>query len=280
MFRFDPLLLRAVNALPRSTPEARQEVYRRARGALLDLLQNNEPRLTKDEIASQQREFDEAIARVEAQFGAPSPEPKPSARPQGKQGGDSWLTELLARASDDDHPADPQPVKPPQPRERQAAVLPFLRRRSDTRVESERGRSTQPDDRAAILAALRERSPSVKACALIAEDGSMIAGSLPPEMEDARVAGVAKTLQNLGSRAAIELSRGGAQEVIVRGEHGYAILARADRGGFLLALTDEGSQLGLILLDARRALDELEKTPASGVDGSREEPSQSLQGVV
>lgn len=277
MFRFDPLLLRAVNALPQSTPEARQEVYRRARGALLDHLKKSQSPLAEDEIAAQQRVFEEAVVRIEAKVGAPTPALKPSAHPNGKKRRDSWLTEILARASDEDCP-EPQPVKPPQPHERQAAILPFLRRPSAAQADVERGRSTQSDDRVAILKRLQSESPGVEACALIAEDGSMIAGSLPSDMQDARVAGVASTLQNLGSRAAAELSRGGAQEVIIRGEHGYAILVRADRGVFLLALTDDSSQLGLVLLDARRVLDELEKTPAGG-DGSREGESLSLKDV-
>ncbi|MEJ2117301.1 MAG: roadblock/LC7 domain-containing protein, partial [Alphaproteobacteria bacterium] len=78
-------------------------------------------------------------------------------------------------------------------------------------------------------------------------------------MEETRVAGMTATLLNLGTRAAAELSRGLVQEVIVRGDKGYAVVISAGRGTLLLAVTNENSKLGLIFFDMREAIRALQK---------------------
>jgi predicted regulator of Ras-like GTPase activity (Roadblock/LC7/MglB family) len=110
-----------------------------------------------------------------------------------------------------------------------------------------------------ILKKLQNDCPGVEASALISEDGLMIASALASNMDEARVAGMTATLLNLGSRAALELNRGAVQEVIVRGEKGYAVLIGAGRGTLLLALTNEGSKLGLVFFDMREAIRALQK---------------------
>lgn len=115
------------------------------------------------------------------------------------------------------------------------------------------------DDLNRILRKLHDDSPGVEASALISEDGLMIASALAPNMEETRIAGMAATLQNLGSRAAIELARGTTQEVIVRGERGYVVLIGAGRGAVLLALANETSKLGLIFFDMHEAIKAIQK---------------------
>jgi predicted regulator of Ras-like GTPase activity (Roadblock/LC7/MglB family) len=67
------------------------------------------------------------------------------------------------------------------------------------------------------------------------------------------------TLLNLGTRAAVELSRGSVQEVIVRGEHGYVVVISAGRGTLLLTVTNESSKLGLVFFDMREAIRALQQ---------------------
>ena len=57
----------------------------------------------------------------------------------------------------------------------------------------------------------------------------------------------------------MELSRGSVQEVIVRGENGYAVVLGAGRGTLLLAVTNKASKLGLIFFDMREAIWSLQK---------------------
>lgn len=101
---------------------------------------------------------------------------------------------------------------------------------------------------------LQNESPGVEASALISEDGLMIASALPQDLDEGRVAGMSATLLNLGNRAASELRRGLVQEVIVRGEDGYAVMINAGRGALLLVLANSTSKLGLIFFDMREAI--------------------------
>ena len=110
-----------------------------------------------------------------------------------------------------------------------------------------------------ILRKLQTDSPGIETCALISEDGLMIARAETVAMEETRVAGMTATLLNLGTRAAVELERGTVQEVIVRGDQGYAVVISAGRGTLLLAVTNESSKLGLIFFDMREAIRALQK---------------------
>jgi predicted regulator of Ras-like GTPase activity (Roadblock/LC7/MglB family) len=110
-----------------------------------------------------------------------------------------------------------------------------------------------------ILRSLQSASPDVEACALISEDGLMIASALPQHVDETRVAGMTATLSSLGTRAATELERGDVQEVCVRGSEGYAVMMTSGSGTLLLSLASKQARLGLIFLDMRRAIDDLRR---------------------
>ncbi|TNE51696.1 MAG: hypothetical protein EP343_03180 [Deltaproteobacteria bacterium] len=110
-----------------------------------------------------------------------------------------------------------------------------------------------------ILRALQSGSPDVEASALISEDGLMIASALPAHVDETRVAGMSATLISLGTRAAVELERGTVQEILVRGDDGYAVMLTAGEGTLLLVLTNKAAKLGLIFLDMRRAAADIKR---------------------
>lgn len=105
------------------------------------------------------------------------------------------------------------------------------------------------------LRRLQNASPGVEAAAVISEDGLMIASALSQDLDEMRVAGMTATLLSLGTRAAGELRRGAVQEVIVRGDDGYAVMINAGRGALLLVLANEDAKLGLIFFDMRDAIE-------------------------
>lgn len=105
-----------------------------------------------------------------------------------------------------------------------------------------------------VLKNLQSSSPGVEASALISEDGLIIASALPQDLDETRVGGMSATLLNLGTRAATELRRGTVREVIVRGEHGCAVMISAGRGAVLLVLATDSTPLGLIFFDMRESL--------------------------
>ena len=115
------------------------------------------------------------------------------------------------------------------------------------------------DDLNNVLRRLQSGSPDVEASALISDDGLMIASVLPGDIDETRVGGMSATLLSLGIRAATELGRGNVDEVIVRGEHGYAVMLSAGRGVLLLILANERAKLGLIFFDMREAINEIKQ---------------------
>lgn len=108
-----------------------------------------------------------------------------------------------------------------------------------------------------ILRSLQSSTPEIEASALISDDGLMIASALPQHLDEVRVGGMSSTILSLGSRAASELERGQVQQVLIRGQKGYAVMTRASEGTMLLVLTTEQAKLGLIFLDMSRAVKEI-----------------------
>jgi uncharacterized protein len=105
-----------------------------------------------------------------------------------------------------------------------------------------------------ILKNMQRMSPEVEACALISDDGLIIASALPAELDDLTVGGITATLHSLGLRAASELARGEVEEVLVRGEFGLAVMKTAATGTLLLLLAGKNAKQGMIYLDMRQAV--------------------------
>lgn len=110
-----------------------------------------------------------------------------------------------------------------------------------------------------VLRNLQAGTPDVEACALVSEDGLMIASALPQHVDETRVAGMTATLASLGIRAAEELERGEVEQVFVKGKNGYAMMFQASDNSLLLVLTSKNAKLGLIFLDAQRAAAQIQK---------------------
>ncbi len=110
-----------------------------------------------------------------------------------------------------------------------------------------------------VLRSLQSGTPDIEASALISDDGLMIASALPQHVDEVRVAGMSSTLLSLGTRAAQELERGVLNQVLIRGDHGYAVMVKASEGTMLLTLTTAEAKLGLIFLDMGRAVKEIAK---------------------
>ena len=110
-----------------------------------------------------------------------------------------------------------------------------------------------------ILRSLQSGTPEVEAAALISEDGLVIASVLPQHVEEVRVAGMSATLLSLGTRAAAELGRGSLDQVLIRGDHGYVLMVNAASGTLLLVLATQEAKLGLIFLETKRAVADVQK---------------------
>ncbi len=102
-------------------------------------------------------------------------------------------------------------------------------------------------------------SPDIEASAVVSVDGLPIATALPREVEEDRVSAMSAAMLSLGERIASELGRGGLSEVQIKGERGYVILQSLGTEAVLTVLARESAKLGLVLLDMRRAAEDLAK---------------------
>jgi hypothetical protein len=125
MADYYPLLAKAVSGLKTSTPEARGAIYERARKALLGQLRSMQPPAPESAIEREAKALDEAVARLELEFGPAAPDatqqPLAPAAPDETETPDEVL-------------ADEEPSAPPaREAQRPAAPKPDLKERGGLR---------------------------------------------------------------------------------------------------------------------------------------------------
>ena len=118
----------------------------------------------------------------------------------------------------------------------------------------DKSRTVQMVDR---LRELQMSTTDIEASAVVSVDGLAIASSLPPGVEEDRVAAMSAAMLSLGERIASELGRGLLDEGYVKGEGGYVILSAVGEEAVLTVLARPGAKLGLVFLEMRRASEEL-----------------------
>ncbi len=104
---------------------------------------------------------------------------------------------------------------------------------------------------------LQVGTPDIEASAVVSLDGLIMASSLPPGVEEDRVSAMSAAMLSLGERIAGELGRGELEQVHIRGETGYVLLRAVGDEAVLTVLAREQAKLGLLLLDMKRAAEEL-----------------------
>jgi predicted regulator of Ras-like GTPase activity (Roadblock/LC7/MglB family) len=109
------------------------------------------------------------------------------------------------------------------------------------------------------LRELQASSPDVEASAVVSVDGLSIASALPQGVEEDRVSAMSAAMLSLGERIATELGRGLLEQVYIKGQKGYVVLMSVGEEAVLTVLAREQAKLGLILLDMRRAAEDLAK---------------------
>ena len=106
---------------------------------------------------------------------------------------------------------------------------------------------------------LQISTPDIEASAVVSLDGLMMASSLPAGMEEDRISAMSAAMLSLGERIAGELGRGYLDQVYIKGENGYVILMSVGDEAVLTVLARKQAKLGLIFLDMRRTVEQLEK---------------------
>ncbi len=109
------------------------------------------------------------------------------------------------------------------------------------------------------LERLRAGSPDLDAIALVSVEGLPIASSIGDDLHAERLGAMTAAMLALGERIAAELRRGQLNEVMIRGDDGYAVLMTLDQNSVLCALASDEAKLGLVYLDMRRVLSEMRR---------------------
>jgi hypothetical protein len=119
-----------------------------------------------------------------------------------------------------------------------------------------KSRAEQMVDR---LRGLQASTPDIEASAVVSVDGLIMASSLPAGVEEDRVSAMSAAMLSLGERIASELGRGALDQVFIHGKGGYVVLSSVGQDAVLTVLAREQAKLGLIMLDMRRAAEDLSK---------------------
>ncbi len=117
--------------------------------------------------------------------------------------------------------------------------------------------ATETTGPAAILKKLRADNPDITAAVLVTADGFVSAADAVPEVNTDLLAALAADLLARANRSVQEFGQGELNEIYAHGTAGYVIVARAGEDQLLACLAAGSATLGLLLIDVRRAANQL-----------------------
>ncbi len=106
---------------------------------------------------------------------------------------------------------------------------------------------------------LQAGTPDVEASAVVSVDGLIMASSLPSDVDEDRISAMSAAMLSLGDRIAEELRRGRLQRVYIEGSDGIIVLMAIGEEAVLTVMARSTAKLGLVFLDMRRAVEDLER---------------------
>ncbi len=109
---------------------------------------------------------------------------------------------------------------------------------------------------------LREMShadPQIVASAIVRNDGLVLASSLPKGSDEGIIGAMGAAVLNIGNRTVNELKRGELSKVIISGSKGDVVICGVGDSALLSAITNPDSNLGLVLLEMRRASEKIQE---------------------
>ncbi|MFB0560920.1 MAG: roadblock/LC7 domain-containing protein [Candidatus Lokiarchaeia archaeon] len=109
---------------------------------------------------------------------------------------------------------------------------------------------------------LREMSranPQIIASAIVRLDGLVLASELPKNADEGIVSAMSAAVLNIGKRSVNELNRGELDKVIISGSKGDIVIRGVGGTALLSAITNPDSNLGLVLLEMKRAAERIQE---------------------
>ncbi len=105
-----------------------------------------------------------------------------------------------------------------------------------------------------ILRRVIQRIPVIEGLASVTRDGLPIASVLnSSSSEEDRVSAMTAAALALAERVVLELDRGTLEQVIIKGSKGLCLIMDSGPHAVLVGVTTSDSQLGLVLLEMKRA---------------------------
>jgi predicted regulator of Ras-like GTPase activity (Roadblock/LC7/MglB family) len=110
-----------------------------------------------------------------------------------------------------------------------------------------------------VLRGLRTSSSEVIGAAVVSAEGFTAASLLPSEVDEEVVAGMGAALLGVAERISMELMGADMMQTYVRSGKGYIVLSQVGDDSMLVVLTTEAAKLGLVFLDIKRRLPDLQR---------------------
>lgn len=110
-----------------------------------------------------------------------------------------------------------------------------------------------------ILQELMTDNREIQGTALISNEGLPLAAMFSESLDEEEISAVSVEMLSLAERIGFELDRGNLTYVCVKGDNGYAFIAKCSESVILLILTSLSVQQGLIVLELNRAIAEVQK---------------------
>jgi predicted regulator of Ras-like GTPase activity (Roadblock/LC7/MglB family) len=110
-----------------------------------------------------------------------------------------------------------------------------------------------------ILRGIRVSAPDIFGAAVVSLDGFLIAAVAPSEIDEELVSGMSAALLGVGERISNQLMQSPLNQIFVKSDNGFVILNSAGDESVLVLLVSSKAKLGLIFLELRRIIPELQK---------------------
>ncbi|HDJ66766.1 MAG TPA: hypothetical protein ENF33_03550 [Nitrososphaeria archaeon] len=107
-----------------------------------------------------------------------------------------------------------------------------------------------------ILKKLSETNQDIVGAAIVSNEGFMLAGEVPKNMDEDLVSAVFIALKSIAQRASKQIELGNITQLIMLSENGGALICSGKRSSLIL-LMRPNANLGLILIDVTNVIREI-----------------------
>ena len=113
-----------------------------------------------------------------------------------------------------------------------------------------------------ILSDLNHSSKDIQASAIISNEGLVMATLIDQNLDEDRVAAMTTAISAQANRVAREIHLGKLQQVLIKGQQGYAMIMSAGEQAILTIMLSKKAQLGYAFLSCERSA---KKIAATGI---------------